>query len=59
MEWLWGAAALPLLACGAMCLGGMALAAIGLRRGTHVQRDPGAGDPSSRPEPDEPARPAP
>jgi len=32
MDWLWGAALLPLVACGAMCIGGMALAAIGLRR---------------------------
>lgn len=32
MEWLLGAALLPLLACGLMCVGGFALAAIGLRR---------------------------
>lgn len=33
MEWLFGLAILPLLLCGLMCVGGMALAAIGLRRG--------------------------
>ena len=33
MRWIFGAALLPLLACGAMCLGGMALAFFGLRRG--------------------------
>jgi len=35
MSWLFGAALLPFLLCGAMCLGGMLLAALGLRRGTH------------------------
>lgn len=34
MEWLFGLAILPILLCGIMCLGGMALAAIGLRRST-------------------------
>jgi hypothetical protein len=34
MSWLFGAALLPFLLCGAMCLGGMLLAALGLRRGT-------------------------
>ena len=34
MNWLFGAALLPFLLCGAMCLGGMLLAALGLRRGT-------------------------
>lgn len=34
MEWLFGLAILPILLCGVMCLGGMAVAAIGLRRGT-------------------------
>lgn len=42
MDWLWGAALLPLVACGAMCIGGMALAATGLRRrdssGAEVRR---------------------
>lgn len=32
MEWLFGLAILPALLCGLMCLGGMAVAAIGLRR---------------------------
>lgn len=32
MEWLW-AVLLPFVVCGVMCLGGMALAAVGLRRG--------------------------
>lgn len=51
MDWIWGAALLPLLACGAMCIGGMALAAVGFRRrdrsddrssdtGTHDQVSP-------------------
>ena len=34
MEWFFGVAALPLLMCGLMCVGGIALAALGLRRGT-------------------------
>lgn len=34
MEWLWGAALLPLLFCGLMCVGGVAIAAVPLRRGT-------------------------
>ena len=32
MEWLFGLAILPALLCGLVCLGGMAFAAIGLRR---------------------------
>ncbi len=32
MEWIAGAALLPLLMCGVMCVGGVALAAVGLRR---------------------------
>lgn len=42
MEWLFGAALLPLVLCGAMCVGGAVLAAIGLRRSTHDHR---AGEP--------------
>lgn len=34
MEWLTGLALLPVLFCGGMMLGGMALAALGLRRTT-------------------------
>lgn len=33
MEWLVGAALLPLVVCGLMCVGGVALAVVGLRRG--------------------------
>lgn len=32
MEWLWSLALLPLLLCGAMCVGGMLLAFFGIRR---------------------------
>lgn len=32
MEWIAGAALLPLLMCGVMCVGGLLLAAVGLRR---------------------------
>ena len=32
MEWIAGAALLPLLMCGVMCVGGVLLAAFGLRR---------------------------
>lgn len=32
MQWLLGAALLPLLLCGLMCAGAVALAAVGLRR---------------------------
>lgn len=32
MEWLLGLAIVPVLACGVMCVGGMALAAVGVRR---------------------------
>ena len=38
MSWLFGAALLPFLLCGAMCLGGMLLAALGLRRGTRDKK---------------------
>jgi len=34
MEWLFGLAILPLLLCGLMCVGGMVLAAVGVRRST-------------------------
>ncbi len=34
MEWILTAALLPLLVCGAMCVGGALLAALGLRRAT-------------------------
>lgn len=60
MDWLWGAALLPLVACGAMCIGGMALAAVGLRRGRgscHGGSSPDEG--TGRPEHDERVRPAP
>ncbi len=33
MEWLFGLAFLPALLCGVMCLGGIVLAAVGVRRG--------------------------
>ena len=32
MRWVFGAALLPFLGCGVMCLGGMALAFFGLKR---------------------------
>lgn len=32
MEWLVSLAALPLLLCGAMCVGGMVVAFLGIRR---------------------------
>lgn len=32
MEWLVGAALLPLVLCGLMCVGGVALAMLGIRR---------------------------
>jgi predicted NAD/FAD-dependent oxidoreductase len=40
MSWLWGAALLPLLICGAMCMGGMVLAAVGIGRASrdHSER---------------------
>lgn len=46
MDWLWGAALLPFLMCGVMCLGGIALAALGLRRGAAASRPgcPGRAD---------------
>lgn len=34
MEWLWGLAILPALFCGLMCVGGIVLAAVGIRRTT-------------------------
>lgn len=34
MEWLWGLAILPALLCGLMCVGGVVLAAVGIRRTT-------------------------
>ncbi len=34
MEWLFGLALLPALLCGLMCIGGVVLAAVGLRRTT-------------------------
>jgi hypothetical protein len=33
MSWLFSAALLPLVLCGAMCFGGVLLAALGLRQG--------------------------
>ena len=51
MRWLFGAALLPFLACGVMCLGGMALAALGFRRHTpsnHERKVGTAHDPASR-----------
>lgn len=38
MEWLWTAALVPFLLCGLMCLGSIALAAVGLRRGRNRRR---------------------
>jgi hypothetical protein len=51
MSWLWGAALLPLIVCGAMCIGGMVAAAVGLRRaGPHTagRRERPTGDRPSR-----------
>jgi hypothetical protein len=39
MEWLFGAALAPLVVCGAMCLGGMAVAAIAHRRSGRTIRE--------------------
>ncbi|CAN5483605.1 hypothetical protein BH20ACT2_BH20ACT2_03830 [soil metagenome] len=39
MEWLLGAALLPLLVCGLMCAGGVLLATVGLRRSQPSGRD--------------------
>lgn len=39
MEWLWTAALLPFLLCGLMCLGAVALAALGLRGNRNERRD--------------------
>ena len=33
MEWLFGLAIIPMLLCGVMCVGGIVLAALGVRRG--------------------------
>lgn len=43
MEWLWTAALVPFLLCGLMCLGAVALAAVGLR-GNRDGRDDCCGD---------------
>lgn len=32
MDWLWALALLPVLLCGLMCVGGVVLAALGLRQ---------------------------
>ena len=32
MEWLLGVALIPVLLCGLMCIGGMVIAAVGVRR---------------------------
>lgn len=40
MEWLWGAALLPLIVCGGMCIGGMVLAALGLGRASRNRPEP-------------------
>jgi hypothetical protein len=39
MSWLFSVALLPFVLCGAMCLGGALLAALGLRRGAKDRRD--------------------
>jgi hypothetical protein len=39
MSWLFSAALLPFALCGAMCLGGALLAALGLRRGARDRSD--------------------
>jgi hypothetical protein len=39
MSWLFGAALLPFVLCGAMCLGGALLAALGVRRGARGRSD--------------------
>jgi hypothetical protein len=51
MSWLWGAALLPLLVCGGICIGGMVLAAIGVGRAGRqrsVNKDVTGGDRLSR-----------
>jgi len=53
MEWLFSLALLPILLCGLMCVGGMALAALGLRRGT--SREPGRGESAAGSAQEEPA----
>ena len=52
MNWLWGAALLPLLFCGLMCVGGMVLAALGLRHAAQHSR----ADHSERTEDQAPSR---
>jgi hypothetical protein len=47
MRWLFGAALLPFLACGVMCLGGMALAWSGLKRSGETT--PSTNDPDIEP----------
>lgn len=47
MEWLWTAALVPFLLCGLMCLAGVALAAVGLRRNRASRRDCCDGDEDS------------
>jgi hypothetical protein len=38
-DWLWGAALLPVIVCGAMCVGGIVAAVVGLSRaGRHHDR---------------------
>ena len=46
MEWIAGAALLPLLVCGAMCAGGILLAAVGLRRNQDTKSGCCSGDDS-------------
>ena len=40
MSWLFSAALLPFVLCGAICLGGALLAALGLRRGRRDREAP-------------------
>lgn len=46
MEWLLGLALAPILLCGLMCVGGMALAAVGFRR--NAARRPRSDEPSNQ-----------
>lgn len=46
MEWLLGLALVPLLLCGLMCVGGMALAAVGFRR--NAAQRPRSDEPSNQ-----------
>lgn len=52
MEWLWSLALLPLLLCGAMCVGGMLLAFFGIRRASQPSCHTGTGadDPAHTPD---------